>query len=341
MDDPFSPEHIKRVDSHLVHRTYERWTSLAREGFRVAPSLPSGGLRKGFVLGMGGSAAGGDIIASWLADRPAIGVGVFKGQLPTEDMDDSLAIAVSASGETEETIEMMKTAVKKHATVVSISSGGSLMEVAKKLGVPHIRMPGLVAPRYVLPYIVFACLSVMNSALDLKCEADAEEAFRGMEAEGRTVRVGSPLKENPSKVLALSLVDRTPVIYGSKSTRGAGIRFKNVLNENAKVHALYYGIPDAFHNDIEAWEDPRGDFEPIFLRHSSEEKRDRVRTDLMVRILSSADRSPIEVSGRRRGTLSELITLVYRLDMASYYLALCLGRDPFPTKLIDRLKRAS
>lgn len=340
MDDPFSPELISRIDTRHVHTTYEEWPSLAREGFKVGVPLHRGGLKKGYVLGMGGSAAGGDIIASWLSEKPSIEVGVFKGQLPTGDMGDALAIAVSASGETEETIEMMKTAVKKHATVVSISSGGSLMEASSRLGVPHIMMPRVVAPRYVLPYIVFACLSVMNSGLGLACEDAVEEAFDEMGAEGRVVRVGSPLSSNPSKALALSLVKLTPVIYGSKFTRGAGIRFKNVLNENAKVHALYYGIPDAFHNDIEAWEDPRGGFAPVFLRHSSEEKRDRARTDLMIRELATAGWPPLEERGRGGGSLSELVTLVYRLDLASYYVALSLGRDPFPTKLIDRLKKA-
>ncbi len=341
MDDPFSLARIKQIDTRQVHTTYRRWPSLAREGFKVGLSLQERGLKKAYVLGMGGSAAGGDIIASWLAERPTIEVGVFKGQLPTGDMRDALAIAVSASGETEETIEMMKTAVKKHATVVSISSGGSLMEVSGRLGVPHIMMPRVVAPRYVLPYIVFACLSVMNSGLDLGCEREAVEAFDEMDAEGRVVGVRSGLSSNPAKTLALSLVEKTPVIYGSKFTRGAGIRFKNVLNENAKVHALYYGIPDAFHNDVEAWEDSRGSFVPVFLRHSAEEKRDRVRTDLMVRILAKAGRSPIQVNGRGRQSLAELLTLVYRLDMASYYLALSLGRDPFPTRLIDRLKKSS
>ncbi len=341
MDDKYSLARIEQFDKRRVHTTYEKWPALAREGFRIAISLQGRGLKKAYVLGMGGSAAGGDIIASWLADRPSIEVGVFKGQLPPGDMRDALAIAVSASGETEETIEMMKTAVKKHATVVSISSGGTLMEVAGRLGVPHVMMPRVVAPRYVLPYIVFACLSVMSAGLGLHFEREVDEAFRAMDAEGKVVGVRSPLSDNPSKRIALSLADKIPVIYGSKFTRGAGIRFKNVLNENAKVHALYYGIPDAFHNDIEAWEDPRDGFAPIFLRHSSEEKRDRVRTDLMVQILDKAGRAPVQEKGRGKGALSQLITLVYRLDMVSYYMAISLGRDPFPTRLIDRLKKAS
>ncbi len=341
MDEPFSLNRINKIDTHRVHETYENWPLLAREGFEVDFSLPRSGLRKVYVLGMGGSAAGGDIVASWLSGRPTLEMAVFKGQLPIGDMSDALAIAVSASGETEETIDMMKTAVKRGATAVSISSSGTLMEVSRRLGVQHIRMPKVVAPRYMLPFIVFACLSVVNSGLGLRCDRQAEISFDEMEAEAKEVGVGSPVAGNPAKKLALSLMGKTPVIYGSKTTRGAGIRFKNVLNENAKVHALFYAIPDAFHNEVEAWEDPSCDFAPIFLRHSAEAARDRERTDLMVRILSRAGRSPIEVKGRSTKTLAELITLVYRLDMASYYIAIRLGRDPFPTTLIDMLKKGS
>ncbi len=330
---------IEKTDSKAVHKAYERWPDLARKGFGVGFSLPRGDLHKAYVLGMGGSAAGGDIVASWLAGRPALEMAVFKGQLSIGDMSDTLAIAVSASGETEETIEMMKTAVARGATVVSISSGGTLMDVSRRLGVQHVRMPKVIAPRYMLPFIVFACLAVVNSGLGLRCGREAEDAFSEMDAEAEQIGVGSPVSRNPAKRLALSLAGKTPVIYGSKTTRGAGIRFKNVLNENAKVHALFYGIPDAFHNEVEAWEDPRDDFSPVFLRDSAEEDRDRKRTDLMVNLLSRAGKSPIEARGRGTTRLAQLMTLVYRLDMVSYYAALALGRDPYPTPFIDRLKR--
>ena len=338
MPDLFSKAKVSKIDTRGVHRTYERWPSLAREGFRVEVGLPRGGLRKAYVLGMGGSASGGDIVASWLADRPKVEMAVFKGQLPIGDLTDALAIACSASGMTEETIDMMKTAVKRGATVVSISAGGRLMDVSRQLGVPHIMMPEVVAPRYMLPFIVFACLSVTNRGLGLACEREAEDAFSEMEAEARQVGLGTPLSANPSKKLALELLHKVPAIYGARVTRGVGIRFKNVLNENSKKHAHFDGIPDAFHNEIEAWEDPSPGFKPVFLRHSRESKRDREREDRMVEILTKSGKNPVQVRGRGKSSLAQLVTMVYRLDMVSYYIALGLGRDPFPTRLIDRLK---
>jgi glucose/mannose-6-phosphate isomerase len=312
---------------------------MARSGFDAEFNLPRAGFRKAYVLGMGGSAAGGDIIASWLSDRPKFEVTTFKGQLPVRSMNDVLAIACSASGRTKETIEMMKIAVRSGATTVSVSAGGKLMEVSRRLGAPHIMMPEVVAPRYMLPFIIFSCLAVINKGLGLDCEDEAKDAFKEMESEGQAVGINTPASKNPSKQLALSVLEKTPAIYGSRSTRGAGIRFKNALNENAKRHAIFDELPDIFHNEIEAWDDPRAEFVPVFLRHHAETRRERAGADAMVEILSELKMNPIEVRGRGRSSLAQIVTMVYRLDMTSYYVAIGNGRDPFPTRLLDRLKR--
>jgi hypothetical protein len=60
----------------------------------------------------------------------------------------------------------------------------------------------------------------------------------------------------------------------------------------------------------------------------------------MVRILSELKTNPVEVRGRGRSDLAQLVTMVYMLDWASYYVAIGMGRDPFPTRLMDRMKRS-
>ncbi len=341
MVDPFSAARVDKIDRRRIHATYEAWPSLARDGFRVKVDLPARRLKKAYVLGMGGSASGGDIVTGWVSDKEGVEMAVFKGRMPIGDMSDSVAVACSASGQTEETIQMLRTAVERRASVISISGGGKLKETSEQLGVPNIDMPKAVAPRYMLPFMVFSTLAVVNKWLGLNCEDEAEEAFSAMKSEGAEIRLGSPSQKNQAKGLALSLLRKTPTIYGSTVTRGVGIRFKNVLNENSKKHALFDGFPDAFHNDIEAWEDPNKDFLPLFLRHTSESERDRVRADRMFSILSKSGKSPIRLTGRGISSLAQLMSMAYRLDMTSYYVAIALGRDPFPTRLIDSLKKST
>jgi len=311
---------------------------MARGGFNIKFDLAHTGFRKACFLGMGGSAAGGDIIGSWLSDRPMFETITFKGHLPRGSMSDTLAVACSASGQTEETIEMMETAVRRGAMTISISAGGRLMEASKKLGVQHVMMPKVVAPRYMLPFIIFSCLSIINLGLDMQCEKEVEDAIREMEIESKSVGIAAPISKNPSKQLALSLLKKTPVIYGSRLTFGAGTRFKNALNENAKRHAIVGELPDAFHNEIEGWASQRIGFVPVFLECTSESERLRKKVNLMKKILSELGTSPISVSGRGRTNLARLTSMVFRLDMTSYYVAIGNGRDPFPTKLIDRIK---
>ncbi len=337
MEDSYT-EWSRRFDAGRVIATYEKWPALALEGHAVdVDSVPSG-FRRACILGMGGSASGGDIISSWLSGNPGSEVSVFKGQLPASDMEDTFALACSVSGGTMETIEMMKMAVKKKATVVSISHGGALVRVSSELGVPHLPMPEVLAPRYMLPFIIFSCVSILERAMNLGRRAEAEEAIREMKTEGSSLMLSSLEGSNDAKKLATRLVGKVPVAYGSRATRGVGVRFKNVLNENAKVHSHFDLVPDAFHNEIEAWEDPSTQFSPMFLRHPSEPAEDGKRMDEMMKILADLGKDPAGMEGRGRSGLAKLVTMVYRLDMSSYYLAVRLGRDPLPTGLIDRLK---
>ena len=339
MPDHFSSSNVERFDSHHVHRIYEKWPALAREGFGSKVKLPGVKFSRACVLGMGGSAAGGDILASWLMDRPGEDLSVYKGQLPVGTMEGTLAIACSASGETAETIDMLKTAHERGATVVCISGGGSVERVAAELGTPYIKMPEVVAPRYMLPFIVFSCLSVLDTGLGMDCEEEVKEAFTEMEAEAKEVSLKVTGKDNVAKLMAEKLMEFTPTIYGSRLTRGVGIRFKNVLNENSKKHALFDGIPDVFHNEVESWEVETAAFRAVFLRHSHDIPRDSVRADKLMALLDKKGVGPLLVKGRGRGSLAQLLTMAYRLDMASYYMAIGLGRDPFPTAMIDHMKR--
>ncbi len=336
----FSFSRVKRVDTGEVYKAYREWPQQAAKGFEVKFSFPEGSFKKACVVGMGGSAAGGDILAGWLGLRRGVEFSVFKGSLPLIDMKDTLAIACSASGQTQETIEMMKTAAGENATVVCISSGGRLEEEARSLGLEHARMPKIVAPRYMLPFIVFSCLSAANRGLGLGCEAEAAESIDAMKEQSGSLDVETPFAKNGPMQLATKILGQTPAIFGDSVSRGVGVRFKNALNENAKMHAYFDRMPDLFHNEIQAWEGESDRFVPIFLRHSAEVESDSRKAEAMMRILSRVGHRAAEVKGRGTGILSQLMTMVYQLDMASYYAAIALGRNPLRTDLIDRLKKS-
>lgn len=337
----YSEARIKRSDKGGMLEAYEKWPSLAREGFGVPCPLPKTSASRAYILGMGGSAAAGDIIAGWLSGRNEVEVYVLKGNVPAAGMKGSIAIACSVSGNTEETVQMLNAAVERGAAAVAISGEGRVSAAAKKLGVPHIRVPPALAQRLMLPFLVYSALSVLDDCLGLKCGADVRESVSALEAEWRDASpsVGEP--KNGAKALASQLVKKTPAIYGDRVARGVGIRFKNVINENSKRHAHFDAVPEAFHNEIESWEDPGTDFLPVFLRHGWENSRDSAKLDHMATMLEGAGKAPVQLRGMGKSSLSQLMSMTYRLDMASYYLAVALGRDPLPTSLLDRLKAST
>lgn len=337
MLDNFSRSRMSEFDPSRVSATYEGWPDLAERGSEVELDLKKSYSRV-FVLGMGGSAAAGDILAGWLSARGGPEMRVFKGQVPEIDMTDALVIACSASGETRETISMMEAVMKTEADMVCISSGGTVARLSAEHKLPFVQMPAVKAPRYMLPFMVFSFFAIVDKALSLRADVEAKDALTEMVSVAGKIGPDSPQGSNPSKDLAASLVKGYPKIYGSAVTRGAAVRFKSVVNENAKRHASVELMPELFHNEVEAWE-TKSDFVPVFLRHSREGKDVAKRCDHLGTILGARGVGPLTMRGVGKTSLSELVTLVYELDFASYYLAIALGRDPMPTAMIDQLRK--
>ncbi|MHA1156952.1 MAG: SIS domain-containing protein, partial [Candidatus Heimdallarchaeota archaeon] len=86
------------------------------------------------IVGMGGSAIGGEILRDWLRDRLSISIEVCRDYtLPAYVNKDTLVFANSYSGNTEETLTAFLTAIQRKCNVLSITSGGHLEKFCKKL----------------------------------------------------------------------------------------------------------------------------------------------------------------------------------------------------------------
>jgi glucose/mannose-6-phosphate isomerase len=338
MRDPFVPSLLSRVDRSDVYSSYAEWPDLAARGYSSDAYKPRGAHRRLAVLGMGGSASAGDIISSWLAARGGPETAVYKGSVPPMDMKGTLAIACSASGGTAETIQMTKAALANGADVVGVSSGGRLREVVEGAGMAHIPVPDAKAPRYMLPFMLFACVGVVNAAFGLSADGEVRDALAslGRVWAGARAEVSPPL--NASKALALGLWKRTPKVYGTRVTRGVGVRFCNAVNENAKQNAFFEEAPEALHNDVETWETPHPAFSPLILNCSADDRALAAGLGLFASALRRKVAAVLTAEGERGPPLTELVSLAYRLDMASYYMAVARGVDPLPTRLLTSLR---
>lgn len=288
------------------------------------------------VTGMGGSGIAADIAAALARPRMAVPIMAHKGYgLPAWAGPRTLVIAVSYSGNTEETLSAVAEALARGAPVLAICSGGQLAELADTHHFPVARVPGGGQPRHSLGWLVVPLLVALGLADDLD-EAVAVLAEIAA-ASGRTV----PSEANPAKRLGTLLAsEAVPVVYGTDGLAAvAALRCVCQLNENAKLHALLGVVPELCHNAVVGWERalaaPRG---VVWLRDAAEQPRDARRADLVAAMLAERAAWQETIRARGRSDLARLASLVAQVDLASVYAAHARGVDPTPVASIDRLK---
>lgn len=342
-EEKLTPPNIIARDPNEVHQLYESWPARAEEMLGREVDVPRKHYERVGYLAVGGSATAGDIITDWFVSSEQPEVTVFRGTLPNTRLDSCLLIVCSTSGDTSETLSMAEVARKRGAEMVTISHDGKLKEFAAREGLAHIEIPLAKAPRYSLPYSLFASIAVLRAASLLDgIEGEVRDAISTMKETAGSIGLQSPLSENPSKRLAARIGTKNfPAIYASSVTKSVARRFKNSLNENAKVHARFDSAPDIFHNEVEAWDGSGNarDQLPIFLRRSRDPPTEARSLDVFDDMLRSRGVVPLRLDASGRTNLGELMNLCYTLDFASYYVAILRGVEPFGIPLIDELKK--
>ncbi|MDA4114796.1 MAG: hypothetical protein OK474_12200 [Thaumarchaeota archaeon] len=340
-EEKLTPQEIAKVDPRRIGQLYESWPVNVEEALKTQVELGRKNYERVVYLAVGGSATAGDIISDWFLSSGGVEVSVFTGNVPKMKLEKTLVIVCSTSGDTEETLRMAETIGKKHPDMVAISAGGKLKEVAEKEGIVHVKIRLSEAPRYTLPYSLFASVAVLRSASLMDgMEWELEETVSSLKKTREMIASKVPIAGNLSKQIASVVSNGEPCIFASSVTKSVARRFKTCLNENAKMHATFDSAPDFLHNEVEAWEQPDKRLRPIFLRRANEPNFETKSLDAFIAILQRKGVKTNQVTGTGRGNLSQLMSLCYVLDVASYYTAILRGVDPFGIGLIDELKKA-
>ena len=110
-------------------------------------------IRNVVISGLGGSGIGGTIAAEITSGTSPVPVIVTKDYfLPEFVNENTLVIISSYSGNTEETLSAFRIALHKKAKIVCVSSGGTIVEEARKNSLDHIIIPPGMPPRACLGY---------------------------------------------------------------------------------------------------------------------------------------------------------------------------------------------
>lgn len=303
-------------------------------------------IRDVVVMGMGGSGISGDVVSAAFNDELPVPLTVLKQyRVPAFVGPQTLAFAVSYSGDTEETVSMARAAVAAGASLVVVSCGGELARIAEESGGLHLPCPGGFMPRAAVGALV-APLAVALFRLGLAPGAHAQ-LVRAQEQLARRRDRCVPSVEgqaNPARELARR-IDRTiPVIYGGGALGSvAAYRWKCDVNENAKAPAFWHAYPELDHNEICGW-GQHGDvtrqvLSIVELRHGFEHPQLARRFEVTREIVEETVHQVLTVEAEGEGRLAQLLDLMYVGDWTSCYLALQNDVDPGPIDAIFELKR--
>jgi glucose/mannose-6-phosphate isomerase len=343
LDDPAS---IAAVDRSGMLSAVAGLGGQLRRGFEAgtAVPIPAGwdGHTSIVVCGMGGSGIAGDVARGLLADRVGSPIVVSKGYtLPAFCGPKTLLFALSYSGNTEEALAAYREATVRGCRTVSISSGGRLRELAGAGGGIHVDLPaGAPMPRAALGYLAGAVLGLIGHFERAELATEVHGAARHLDELAARWDPRQPTDRNEAKSLAEWLGGRTPVIWGSEGLmEPAALRWKNQMNENAKVPAVWSVLPELDHNEVEGWSpDAAKDFAVVALRHGGEHPRVAERFAVTSELAAAAGIDVRQVRAEGGGPMEWLFSQVLQGDFVSTYLGILRGVDPTPVPVLTGLK---
>jgi len=294
---------------------------------------------------MGGSAAGGDILSSYIKRVSKIPCLVSRNYLLPEFVNEkTMIVIVSYSGNTEETLSSLDDAYKKDGKIIAITSGGSVEEFCSEKSIPLIKIRGGQQPRESLGYLFFPLLILMEKIGFIEGqEREILETIETLKTLSKSYSPETVETENDAKRLSIAIHGKIPLIYGVQDiTDSIASRWKCQFNENSKVPAFCSVFPELNHNEIEGWDMRHkfGDnFFIIILRSEDEDDRISRQVETAKTILGDRVSGMREVWGKGKGKLAEIFSLIYLGDWTSYYLAVLDGIDPTPIRNIEKLKK--
>lgn len=346
-----NPEKIYSLDKSQMYRLLTAFPIQCKEAIKLGMEIPLPSFSKVdniVIAGMGGSAFAGELLQTYLSGEfLSIPILVIRDyNLPKFVNKNTLVIASSYSGNTEETISAYLNAKKKGAQILVITSGGELLRQAEIDNVYSITIPSGYLPRAALGYLFFPLFILFIRLQFIKANAHLtilDETINNLETLAHQYAPTQPLKNNPAKELASFIYNKLLILYAPNEQLSAVVtRWRNQINENSKAFAFTNLLPEMNHNEIMAWStNPEIKTAVIFLRDKDEHPQVKKRIELSKQIIKAvvSEDSLQEVWGSGEFLLTRIFSLIYLGDFISYYLAILREVDPTPVDKIEWLKK--
>jgi glucose/mannose-6-phosphate isomerase len=303
--------------------------------------------RQVVIAGMGGSAIGADLLASYCAPLAPIPVSVHRDYgLPVyAHGDETLVICSSHSGNTEETLDAFDVARSAGCRIIAVCTGGELAKRARKHNIPVWTFDHSGQPRAAVGFSFGLLLAMFQRLGFVPNQKEAmDDALTSMKRSQVHLKADIPAAKNPAKRYAGQLMGRWVTIMGSGYLSVVARRWKGQLNEVAKAGANFEFLPEADHNTLAGTMNPQDTLNAhtmtIFLCAPSDHPRNHLRLELTRKAFMLEGLNTDNIEARGHTPLAHMWTTILFGDYMAYYLAMAYGVDPTPIKALVDFKQA-
>jgi glucose/mannose-6-phosphate isomerase len=298
------------------------------------------------IAGMGGSAIGADLLSAYIEPTCSVPVAVLRDyDLPAwASGPQTLVIASSHSGNTEETLSVFEQARERNCSLMAISTGGRLAELAGQAGATFWQFEHRGQPRAAVGYS-FGLLVSLFARLGLIPDPAGElkAAVQAMRTQQANLAAAVKAVNNPAKRLAGQMVGRWVAVMGAGHLAPVARRWKGQISEVAKAWAQFEFLPEANHNTMAGVVNPEDALQHtmvMFLKAASYHPRNSLRFELTRKAFMMEGLNTDFFVALGEDRLSQMWTTLHFGDYTAYYLAMAYGVDPTPVEAIESFKMA-
>ena len=338
-------EYINKIDKSNM---YGYLRSIAEDTFKSYDKakdvflFPDNSIKNIVGAGMGGSGIAPIFISSLFKNELNLPYAISQDyQIPKFLNSQTLFIAFSDSGETEEIISQYYKAKKGKAKIIAIGQGGRLIKLAKKDKIPYFVYKTSVPARISFAFMFgpsLACLENIGAIRRTVC-SDLSTSIKKVEQLNKKIGIGVPVQKNKAKQLALSLQTKIPVLYIEPPFESLGPRFAKMMNENAKRFAFFNYFPELRHNEIMSWSSAlhkNTEFIPILIRDNKRNSKMEKEIEEIKRFLGP---HCIEIRAMTGSKIARFYSLLHMLDMITFYSGIITHKDPSDTQEVWDFKQ--
>ena len=328
---------LEKCDSQKMYKIYDDWPNLAKKAY-ASDLEPANFENIDHIVfaGMGGSGAIGDLFASILS-KTNIHVTLVKGYLLPKTVDkNTLVVTTSVSGNTIETLTVLKSAQKLNCKIIAFCSGGKMEKYCIDNEINFRIINSIHSSRVSFVTYVYSILNILHSILPIN-ENDILSSIDSLFEMHKQISSSNLTDSNPAINLA-NWITGIPLIYYPHGLQSAAIRLKSALQENSKIHVMTEDVVESSHNGIVAWE-KSSIVQPVLLQGSDDYIKTKERFSIIKQYFIEKNIDFKVINSVNGNILTKLISLIYLFDTTSLYCAIISHVDPSPVFSINYVKK--